>query len=72
MTTGKPRSVLQPDMADDALVQDGVDGLAVVGGPVGVAVQRGALGGRIAHGGSLPLLGPASRRDAAASVSIMT
>ena len=34
---------LEADVADQALVQDGVDGLAVVDGPVRVAMQRGAL-----------------------------
>ena len=41
---------LEPDVADEALVQDGVDGLAVVGGPVRVAVQRGALRCGVTHG----------------------
>ena len=39
----------QADVADEALVQDGVDGLAVVGGTMCVAVQRAALRGGFAH-----------------------
>ena len=48
---------LQAHMADDALVQDGVDGLAVVGGAVGIAMQPGALGCRFAHDGGLAFSG---------------
>ena len=41
---------LEAHMADDAFVQNTVDGLAVIGRPVGVAVHSRALGDHVAHG----------------------
>jgi hypothetical protein len=47
---------LQAYVANDALVEDGVDGGAVIGGTMGVAMERGPLRSRIAHfGPSFPV-----------------
>jgi hypothetical protein len=37
----------EADVADEALVEDGVDGLAVVGGPLGQPPDPGPLGGLV-------------------------
>src|SRR5204863_2778539 len=49
------------DVADKGLIQDRVDRVAVVRGPLGEPVDAGALGGRFLHAGMLP---GAARRGA--------